>query len=111
MECQEDPTWDDSNIFALTRLEWQTFSKQYINGQVSTLPIPSPPGTHKYIPDLVAAFDKSIKRDPKDFPVISDIKDWDKFRREIQATAKVQGVEPPFDPTYVPTATDQTLFD
>jgi hypothetical protein len=39
LECQKDPTWDDSNIFALTRLEWQTFLKRYINGQVSTLPI------------------------------------------------------------------------
>jgi hypothetical protein len=66
---------------------------------------------HKNIPDLVAAFDKSIKGDPKDFPVISDIKDWDKFRRGIQATAKVQGVESPFDPMYVPSATNQTLFD
>jgi hypothetical protein len=27
LECQKDPTWDDLNIFALTRLEWQTFSK------------------------------------------------------------------------------------
>jgi hypothetical protein len=26
-------------------------------------------------------------------------------------TAKVQGVEPPFDPMYVPSATNQTLFD
>jgi hypothetical protein len=29
----------------------------------------------------------------------------------MQATAKVQGVEPPFDPTYVPSATNQALFD
>jgi hypothetical protein len=43
--------------------------------------------------------------------MISDIKDWDKFRWGIHATAKVQGVEPPFDPTYVPSANDQTLFD
>jgi hypothetical protein len=25
----------------------------------------------------------------------------------MQATAKVQGVEPPFDPTYIPSAADQ----
>jgi hypothetical protein len=66
---------------------------------------------HKYIADLVAAFDKLIKRDPKDFPVILDIKDWDKFCQGIQATAKVQCVEPPFDPSYVPSATNQALFD
>jgi hypothetical protein len=29
----------------------------------------------------------------------------------MQATAKVQGVEPPFDPMYVPSATDQALFE
>jgi hypothetical protein len=29
----------------------------------------------------------------------------------MQATAKVQGVEPPFDPMYVPIATNQALFD
>jgi hypothetical protein len=66
---------------------------------------------HKYITDLVAAFDKLIKQDPKDFSVISDIKDWDKFCLGIQVTSKVQGVEPPFDPTYFPSTTDQTLFD
>jgi hypothetical protein len=66
---------------------------------------------HKYLADPVAAFDKSIKRDPKDFPVILDIKDWDKFCWGMQATLKVQGVEPPFNPTYVPSATDQALFD
>jgi hypothetical protein len=29
----------------------------------------------------------------------------------MQATAKVQGVEPPFDPAYVPSTADQALFD
>jgi hypothetical protein len=29
----------------------------------------------------------------------------------MQATAKVQGVEPPFDPMYVPSAADQALID
>ncbi len=66
---------------------------------------------HKYIANLVAAFDKSIKWDPKDFPMILDIKDWDKFHWGMQAAAKVQGVEPPFDPTYVPSAANQALFD
>jgi hypothetical protein len=66
---------------------------------------------HKYVANPVAAFDKLIKWDPKDFPVILDIKDWDKFCQGMQATAKVQGVEPPFDPMYVPIATNQALFD
>jgi hypothetical protein len=66
---------------------------------------------NKYVVDLVAAFDKSIKHDPKDFPMILDIKDWDKFHRGMQATAKVQGVEPPFNPMYVPSAANQALFD
>jgi hypothetical protein len=38
-------------------------------------PIPNPPGMHKYVVDPVAAFDKSIKCNPKDFHVILDIKD------------------------------------
>jgi hypothetical protein len=54
---------------------------------------------HKYVADPVAAFDKSMKHDTKDFSIILDIKDWD---RGMQASAKVQYVEPPFDPTYVP---------
>jgi hypothetical protein len=29
----------------------------------------------------------------------------------MQATAKVQGVEPPFNPMYVPSAADQALID
>ena len=111
-ECQQDPTWDDINIFALTRLEWRAFSRRYINGQVTTLPVPPPPGTTStYIVDPVVTFSKSIKRDPKDFPTISDIKDWDKYHRGTQATAKVQDVEPPFDPAYVPSAADKPLFD
>jgi hypothetical protein len=36
--------------------------------------------------------------------MILDIKDWDKFHWGMQATAKVQGVEPP-------SATTQALFD
>jgi hypothetical protein len=43
---------------------------------------------HKSIADLVATFDKSIKGDRKDFPMILDIKDWDKFRQGMQATGK-----------------------
>ena len=110
-ECQKEPTWDDLNIFALTRLEWRAFSKRYINGQVNTLPIPPPPGTTgACVIDPVVTFGKSIKRDPKDFPTISDIKDWDKYRRGTQATAKVQDVEPPFDPTYVPSAADKLAY-
>jgi hypothetical protein len=27
LECQKDPTWNDLNIFALTQLDWPTFSK------------------------------------------------------------------------------------
>jgi hypothetical protein len=65
---------------------------------------------HKYVADLVAVFDKLIKRNPKDFPVISDIEDWNKFRQGMQATAKVQGVESPVDPTYIPSAINQALF-
>jgi hypothetical protein len=61
---------------------------------------------HKYVVDPVAAFDKSIKCNPKDFPMILDIKDWDKFHRGMQATARVHGVEPPFDPTYIPSTAD-----
>jgi hypothetical protein len=43
--------------------------------------------------------------------MILDIKDWDRFHWGMQATAKVQGVEPPFDPVYVPSTADQALFD
>jgi hypothetical protein len=43
--------------------------------------------------------------------VISDIKDWDKFHWGIQAIAKVQGVEPPSNPTYIPSTTNLALFD
>jgi hypothetical protein len=42
----------------------------------------------KYVVDPVAAFDKLIKRDPKDFHVISHIKDWDKFHQGMQANCK-----------------------
>ncbi len=45
------------------------------------------------------------------FPMILDIKDWDKFCWGMQATARVQGVEPPFDPSYVPSTANQALFD
>jgi hypothetical protein len=65
LECQKDPSWNDSNIFALTWHQWQTFSKWYINRQVNTLPIPNPPGMHKYVVDPVAAFDKSINGECK----------------------------------------------
>jgi hypothetical protein len=58
----------------------------------------------------VVTFSKLIKRDPKDFPTTSDIKDWDKYRHGTQATAKVQDVEPPFNPTYVPSATDKLAY-
>jgi hypothetical protein len=77
----------------------------------NTLPISNPPGTNKYVVDPVSASEKFIKHDPKDFPVISDIKDWNKFCQGMQATAKVQGVEPPFDPTYIPSTADQASFD
>jgi hypothetical protein len=80
LECQKDSTWNHSNIFALTRLEWQTFSKWYINRQVNTLPIPNLHGMNKYVVDPVAAFDKLIKCDPKDFPTISDIKQLQRFK-------------------------------
>jgi hypothetical protein len=61
--------------------------------------------------DQVALFTKSIKQEPKDFPVIKSLNQWDSVTRAVNATATVQLIAEVLNHTYIPSAGDKLLFD
>jgi hypothetical protein len=54
---------------------------------------------------------RSIKREPKDFPVIKLLNQWDSVKCAVTATATVQSIAEVLNHTYVPSAGDKPLFD
>jgi hypothetical protein len=110
-ELQHTPCWTDLDIFKITYDEYMTFSRQYMAGQVASNPLSPAPISYASSTDPVALFTKSIKREPKDFPVIKSHNQWDSVKRAVNATATVQSIAEVLNHTYVPSAGDKPLFD
>jgi len=86
------------------------------NGMVSALvppPVRSPTSVvPSYQKDPLAEFKKGIKRDPSQFPTLSDFKEWDSFFRSFVIEAKAQGLNNVIDPKYRPrTDEEKSLFE
>jgi hypothetical protein len=110
-ELQRTPDWPDLDIFKITYDEYMAFSRQYMAGQVASNPLSPAPISYASSTDPVALFMKSIKREPKDFPVIKSLNQWDSIKRAVNATATVQSIAEELNHTYVPSAGDKPLFD
>jgi hypothetical protein len=87
------------------------YSRQYIAGQVASNPLSPTPISYASSTDPVALFTKSIKREPKDFPVIKSLNQWDSVKRAVNATATVQSIAEVLNHTYIPSVGDKPLFD
>jgi hypothetical protein len=111
-ELQRTPGWTDLDIFKITYDEYMAFSRQYMAGQVTLNPLLSQaPNSYASSTDPVALFTKSIKREPKDFPVIKLLNQWDSGKRAVNAKATVQSIAEVLNHTYVPSVGDKPLFD
>jgi hypothetical protein len=69
-ELQCTPGWTDLDIFKITFDEYMAFSRQYMACQITSNPLSTVPNSYASSTDPVALFTKSIKQEPKDFPVI-----------------------------------------
>jgi hypothetical protein len=58
-----------------------------------------------------ASFTKSIKREPKDFPVIKLLNQWDSVKHAVNATATIQSIAEVLNHAYIPSAMNKPLFD
>jgi hypothetical protein len=87
------------------------FSRQYMAGQITLNPLSPVPNLYASSTDLVALFTKSIKREPKDFPVIKSLNQWDSIKPSVNAMATVQSIAEVLNHTYIPSAEDKPLFD
>jgi hypothetical protein len=87
------------------------FSRQYMAGQFTSNPLSPAPNSYASFTDPVALFMKSIKQEPKDFPVIKLLNQWDSAKRAVNATATVQSIAEVLNHTYIPSARDKPLFD
>ncbi|CAJ1966191.1 unnamed protein product [Cylindrotheca closterium] len=57
-------------------------------------------------------FDRGIKLDANLYPTLSDDKQWDSYRRNLEATCRTHGLKQVLDPKYQPTSLDERdLFD
>jgi hypothetical protein len=110
-ELQRTPGWTDLDIFKITYDEYMAFSRQYMADQVASNPLSPAPNAYASSTDLVALFTKSIKREPKDFPVIKSLNQWDSVKRAVTAMATIQSIAKVLNHTYVPSAGDKPLFD
>ena len=108
---QRTPGWTDLDIFKITYDKYMAFSRQYMAGQVASNLLSPAPHAYASFTDPVALFSKSIKREPKDFPVIKLLNQWDSVKRAVTATATIQLIAKVLDHTYVPPAGDKPLFD
>ena len=79
--------------------------------QITSNPLSPAPNSYASSTDPVALFMKSIKREPKDFPVIKSLNQWDSVKRAVNATATVQSITEVLNHTYIPSVGDKPLFD
>jgi hypothetical protein len=110
-ELQHTPGWTDLNNFKITYDEYMEFSRQYMTGQFTSNPLSPAPNLYTSSTDPVALFTKSIKQEPKDFPVIKSLNQWDSTKRAVNAMATVQSIAEVLNHTYIPSAGDKPLFD
>jgi hypothetical protein len=109
-ELKHTPGWADLDIFKITYDKYMAFSRQYMAGQITSNPLSLAPNSYASSTDLVALFTKSIKREPKDFPVIKSLNQWDSAKHVVNATATVQSIAEVLNHTYIPSAEDKPLF-
>jgi hypothetical protein len=87
------------------------FSRQYMAGQITSNPLSPAPNSYASSTDSVALFMKSIKQEPKDFPVIKSLNQWDSIKCAVNATATIQSIAEVLNHGYLPSAEDKPLFD
>jgi hypothetical protein len=112
---EDNPIGDNWND--ITREEFNTYRVgPSFNGTILGDPsasnpgIPSAPSTRAR--DAVADFKRGIKRDPLQFPILKDEKQWDGWNRSHNAQARAQGVEDVMNSSYKPTTSeDKALFE
>jgi hypothetical protein len=110
-ELQRTPGWTDLDIFKINYDEYMAFSRQYMAGQVTSNPLSPAPNSYASSTDPVTLFTKSIKQEPKDFPVIKSLNQWDSVKCAVTAMATVQLIAEVLNHTYVPSAGDKPLFN
>jgi hypothetical protein len=110
-ELQCTPGWTDLDIFKITYDEYKAFSRQYMAGQITLDPLSPAPNSYASSTDPVALFMKSIKREPKDFPVIKLLNQWDSVKRAVKAMSTIQSDAKVLNHTYIPSAGDKPLFN
>jgi hypothetical protein len=110
-KLQRTPGWTDLDIFKITYDEYMAFSRQYMAGQVALNPLSQAPNSYTSSTDPVALFMKSIKQEPKDFPVIKSLNQWDSSKCAVNAMATVQSIAEVLNHTYIPSVGDKPLLD
>jgi hypothetical protein len=110
-ELQRTPGWTDLDIFKITYDEYMAFSRQHMAGQITSNPLSPAPYSYASSTNSVALFTKSIKREPKDFPAIKLLNQWDSVKRVVNATATIQLITEVLNHAYIPSAEDKPLFN
>jgi hypothetical protein len=113
-ELQRTPGWTDLDIFKITYDEYMAFSRQYMAGQITSNPLSPAPNSYASSTDPVALFMKSIKREPKDFPITKSLNQWDSVKHAVNATATIQSIAKVLNHTYIlrgtnPCSTSRTV--
>jgi hypothetical protein len=110
-ELQHTPGWTDLDIFKITYNEYMAFSRQYMAGQITLNQLSPAPNSYASSTDSVALFTKSIKQEPKDFPVIKSLNQWDSVKHAVNVMATIQLIAEVLNHTHIPSAEDKPLFD
>jgi hypothetical protein len=110
-KLQCTPGWTDLDIFKITYDEYMAFSRQYMAGQVGLNPLSLAPNSYASSTDPVTLFMKSIKQEPKDFPVIKSLNQWDSIKHVVNGMATIQSIAEVLNHTYIPSAWDKPLFN
>jgi hypothetical protein len=111
-ELQHTPGWTELDIFKITYDKYMAFSRQYMAGHITSNPLSPAPNLYASAStDPVALFTKSIKQQPKDFPFIKSLNQWDSIKCAVNARATIQSITEVLNHTYIPSAEDKPLFN
>jgi hypothetical protein len=80
------------------------------SSSVSNHDLPAAPGSTRPR-DPVADFKKGIKRDPSQFPILKEDKQWDNWNRTTNAQGRAQDIAEVLDPTYKPITAEVRLYE
>jgi hypothetical protein len=97
----------------ITRAQYSYFRRHVYKVYSSLDPsdLPSSKPAHQHADEELKSFQKGVKRNSSDYPILKDEKQWDEWSRTVIAEANAQGVGDVLNPLYTPGPAEKDVFE